>query len=131
MMYLKTRGITSETEKPPAHLATAEQREVSSGEKLVTMRLKFSSRVRERILTRAKAAGMNASQWITAATRQGTIVPRLSVQDMEHLRTLAELATTLHELAELSLKSGFTETKTKVEAQLTQVERLMERIGEP
>ena len=131
-MYLKTRGITtSETERPPAHLANAEQRDVSSGEKLVTMRLKFSSRVRERILMRAKAAGMNASQWITAATRQGTIVPRLSVQDMEHLRTLAELATTLHELAELSLKSGFTETKTKVEAQLTQVERLMERIGEP
>lgn len=131
-MYLKTRGITtSETERPPAHLANAEQRDVSSGEKLVTMRLKFSSRVRERILTRAKAAGMNASQWITAATRQGTIVPRLSVQDMEHLRTLAELATTLHELAELSLKSGFTETKTKVEAQLTQVESLMERIGEP
>ena len=131
-MYLKTRGITtSETERPPAHLANAEQRDVSSGEKLVTMRLKFSSRVRERILTRAKAAGMNASQWITAASRQSTIVPRLSVQDMEHLRTLAELATTLHELAELSLKSGFTETKTKVEAQLTQVESLMERIGEP
>lgn len=131
-MYLKTRGITtSGTERPPAHLANAEQRDVSSGEKLVTMRLKFSSRVRERILTRAKAAGMNASQWIAAASRQGTIVPRLSVQDMEHLRMLAELATTLHELAELSLKSGFTETKTKVEAQLTQVERLMERIGEP
>lgn len=97
--------------------------------RIVTMRLQFTEHERAVLLSRAKQAGMTASQWIGEMTRKSTIRPRLSAEDLEHLRMLAQLANALHVFAEKIDSAGLPDDIPEFLEQLRGVETVMEKIG--
>lgn len=78
---------------------------------------------------RAKSAGMVVSEWFRKTARTAVIIPRLSKEEAGHLRTLSGMANNLNQLTKLAHTDGLVSILTELRRLLSEVGRLMERIG--